>query len=94
MGVSLFCKVCGMETTEFAQHCLLECPPGKRVWEAFKKVWQEWRVQEDLTPSWPFILLGKMIHEHDDDPPNLQGYHTGSFTYVKQPLDILRCCNP
>jgi hypothetical protein len=28
--------------------------------------------------------------EHEDDPFRLLMYHTGDFTYLKQPFDILR----
>jgi hypothetical protein len=40
--------------------------------------------------TWPFALLGEATIEHDDDPPGLLTYHTGGFTYPKQPLDIFR----
>jgi hypothetical protein len=40
--------------------------------------------------TWPFALLGEATIEPEDDPPGLLAYHTGDFTYPRQPLDILR----
>ncbi len=40
--------------------------------------------------SWPFALIGEVALEHEDDPPDLLTYHTDGFTYLHQPLDILR----
>jgi hypothetical protein len=36
-------------------------------------------------------MLGKPIFEREDDPPGVQGYHVGGFSYIGQSLDIL--CN-
>jgi len=36
------------------------------------------------------MLLGEAANENEDDPPGLLAYHTGGFTYPRQPLDILR----
>ncbi len=36
------------------------------------------------------MLLGEAVFEEDDDPPDLHCYHTGGFSYRRQPLDILR----
>jgi hypothetical protein len=68
----------------------MECTPAQQAWKAFRSVWSEWGVPDRLHINWPFILLGEAVFEADDDPPNLHGYHTGGFTYVRQPLDILR----
>ncbi len=75
---------------ESPQHCLLECPMAQRAWEAYKKIWDEWKAPEDIAISWPFILLGEAATEREDDPPGLLAYHTNGFTYPRQPLDILR----
>ncbi len=40
-----------------------------------------WEAPNRIFITWPFILLGEAV---------LQRYHTGSFTYRRQPLDILR----
>jgi hypothetical protein len=34
--------------------------------------------------------LGEASIEREDDPPGLHAYHIGGFTYLRQPLDILR----
>ncbi|CAM6003229.1 unnamed protein product [Sphagnum balticum] len=75
---------------ESPQHCLLECPMAQRTWKAYERLWDEWNVPRDLTPSWPFVLLGEAAMEHEDNPPGLLAYHTSDFTYTRQPLDILR----
>jgi hypothetical protein len=36
------------------------------------------------------VLLGEVAMETDNDPPVLLAYHTGRYTYPRQPLDILR----
>ncbi len=40
--------------------------------------------------SWPFVLLGEAVEEREEDPPDLLAYHKGGFSYLRQPLDILR----
>ena len=35
-------------------------------------------------------MLGEAVFEREDDPPGVQGYHVGGFSYIRQPLDILR----
>jgi hypothetical protein len=35
-------------------------------------------------------LLGEVVFEREDDPPGVQGYHVGGFSYIRQLLDILR----
>ncbi len=35
-------------------------------------------------------MLSEASIECEDDPPGLHAYHTSSFTYFRQPLDILR----
>jgi hypothetical protein len=62
---------------------------AQRAWEAYKKIWREWQAPDDITTSWPFVLLGEAAIEHEDYPPGLLAYHTGGFTYLRQPLDIL-----
>jgi hypothetical protein len=49
-----------------------------------------WEAPNRISITWPFILLGEAVFEEEDDPPDLQRYHTGGFTYRRQPLDILR----
>jgi len=63
---------------------------AQRVWSAFKRIWVEWNTPRSLTLSWPFVLLDEAVLEHEDDPPGLFTYHTGGYTYPRQPLDILR----
>jgi hypothetical protein len=64
--------------------------PAQQAWKAFTRVWEEWKAPDRLTISWPFILLGEAVIEQEEDPPNLHGYHIGGYSYVRQPLDILR----
>jgi hypothetical protein len=68
----------------------MDCAPAQQAWKAFHRVWNEWGAPNRLHITWPFILLGETVLEEDDDPPDLHGYHTGGFTYRRQPLDILR----
>jgi hypothetical protein len=68
----------------------LECTPAQKAWNAFHRTWEEWEAPDRLSITWPFILLGEAVIEKDDDPPDLQQYHTGGFSYRRQPLDILR----
>jgi hypothetical protein len=37
-----------------------------------------------------FILLDDLVIEREDDPPKIQDYHVGGFSFIKQLLDILR----
>jgi hypothetical protein len=60
---------------------MLECPMAQLAWEAFKRIWEEWKVPEDTALSWPFILLGEVATEQKDDLPELLAYHIGGFTY-------------
>ncbi len=39
---------------------------------------------------WPFVLLGEVVFEREDDPPGVRGYHVGGFSYIRRLLDILR----
>ncbi len=78
------------EVLESPQHCLLECPFNKWAWEAFYYVWQKWGAPNDVSLSWLFVMLGEAVFEREDDPPRFQGYHVGGFSYIRQPLDILR----
>ncbi len=36
------------------------------------------------------MLLGEAVEEREEDPPDLLAYHKGGFSYLRQPLDILR----
>jgi hypothetical protein len=90
MGVSPTCKGCDQGLVESTKHCLRECTPAQRAWDAFLSVWNEWGVPNRLHITWPFVLLGEVVFEEEDDPLNLHYYHTGGFTYRRQPLDILR----
>jgi hypothetical protein len=77
------------EAPESPQHCLLKCPFAKRAWEAFYYVWEKWGAPNDITLSWPFIMLGEAIFERKDDPPGVQGYHVWGFSYIRESFDIL-----
>jgi len=90
MGIVPTCKVCMEEAPKSLQHCLLKCPLAKWAWEAFYYVWHKWGTPNDITLSWPFVMLGEALFERGDDPPGVQGYHVGGFSYIRQPLDILR----
>jgi hypothetical protein len=90
MGISPTCTTCNSGAPESPQHCLLDCPPAQRAWGAFKRVWEEWKAPEDVTFNWPFALLGEASIKHEEDPPGLHAYHPGGYTYLRQPLDILR----
>jgi len=68
----------------------MDCVHAQRAWKAFNCVWKEWKAPDRLTLSWPFILLGEAVFELDDDPQDLHCYHTGGYSYIRQPLDILR----
>jgi hypothetical protein len=68
----------------------MDCLPAQLAWKAFLRVWEEWEVPNRLAITWPFVLLGEAVFEEDDDPPDLHYYHTGGFSYRRQPLDILR----
>ncbi len=61
MGILPTCKVCTKEALESPQHCLLECSLAKRAWEAFFHIWQKWGAPNDITLSWPFIMLGEAV---------------------------------
>jgi hypothetical protein len=93
MGLPPFCKVCDNNKEESPQHCLLECAMAQRAWEAYKRIWTEWQAPHDLVITWPFVHLGEAMFEQEDDPSELLAYHTGGFTYPRQPLDILRSFN-
>jgi hypothetical protein len=63
---------------------------AQKTWEAFKRIWDDWKVHRDLTITWPFVIISEAAMEIEDDPPGLLAYHTGGYTYPRQPLDILR----
>jgi len=90
MGLQATCKGCDQGLSESAQHCLMDCTPAQKAWNAFRRTWDEWEAPNHLSITWPFILLGEAAFEEEDDPPGLQRYHTGGFSYRRQPLDILR----
>jgi len=77
------CKVCPNEVPESLQHFLFECAKAKHTWEAYFRVWQKWGALDDVAFFWPFILLGELVFEREVDPPNIQGYYTGGFSYIK-----------
>jgi hypothetical protein len=90
MGLLSTCKGCDQGLPESAQHCLLDCPPAQNAWKAFRSTWEVWEAPNRISITWPFILLGEAVFEEEDDPPDLQRYHTSGFSYRRQPLDILR----
>lgn len=90
MGIPPHCKVCDSGAEESLQHCLLERPMAHRAWGAYKKIWDEWKAPGDTAITWSFILLREAATERENDPLGLLAYHTGDFTYPRQPLDILR----
>ncbi len=90
MGLHATCKGCDQGLRESAQHCLMECTPAQKAWNAFCRTCDEWEAPNRLSITWPFILFGEVILEEEDDPLDLQRYHTGGFSYRRQPLDILR----
>jgi hypothetical protein len=90
MGIPPHCKVCSLGVEETPQHCLLDCPKAQDAWKAYKRIWSEWKTQRNLEISWPFVLLGEVVAELDDDKPGLLAYNEGGYTYTRQPLDIFR----
>jgi hypothetical protein len=82
MGIFPTCKVCTKEAPESLQHHLFECPLAKQVWEAFYYVWHKWGALNDVTLSWPFVMLGEAIFEREDDLPKVQRYHVGGWPFV------------
>ncbi len=90
MGILATCKGYDQGFPKSAQHYLMDCTPARQAWKAFHSVWNKWEAPNRLHMTWPFVLLGEVVFEKDDDPPNLHSYHTGGFTYHRQPLDILR----
>ncbi len=90
MGLQSTCKGCDQGLPESAQHCLLDCPPAQNAWNAFRSTWEVWEAPNHISITWPFILLGEAVLEEEDDPSDLQRYHTGGFTYKRQLLDILK----
>jgi hypothetical protein len=76
IGLPSQCKVCDSNLEESAQHLLLNCPMARSAWEAFKRVWTEWKAPHELEITWPFALLGEVAMEQEDDPPVTLDYHT------------------
>jgi hypothetical protein len=89
MGIQAPCKGYDQGLQE-ARHCLMECIPTQKAWSAFLNVWGEWEAPNRLSITWPFVLLGESVFEKEDDPSDLHRYHPGGFSYLRQPLDILR----
>jgi hypothetical protein len=69
MGILPTCKVCREEALESPQHCLLECPLAKQASETFYHIWQKWGAPNDITLSWPFVMLGEIVFKRENDPP-------------------------
>ncbi len=90
MGILPMCKVCTKEAPESPQHRLLECPLAKQAWETFYYVWHKWEALNDVILFWPFVMLGEVVFEKEDDLLGVQKYHVRGFSYIKQPFDILR----
>jgi len=38
---------------------------------------------DDVAFSWPFILLGDIVVKREDDPPKIQDYHVGGFSFIR-----------
>jgi hypothetical protein len=70
MGILPTCKVCTEEAPESLQHRLFECSLTKWAWEAF---WQKWGAPNDVTLSWPFVMLGETFFKKKDDPLGSKG---------------------
>ncbi len=73
MGILPTCTVCMEEAPESPQHYLLECPLAKRAWEAFYYIWHKWGAPNEVTLSWPFIMLGETVFEKEDAFPGFKG---------------------
>jgi hypothetical protein len=67
----------------------MDCTLAQKAWNGFRRTWEKWEVLNRLSITWPFILLGEVVFEEENDPPDLQRYHRGGFSYKRQPLDIL-----
>jgi hypothetical protein len=61
---------------------------AQKAWNAFKRIWRDWKSNRDLEITWPFALIGEATAELDDDTPGLLAYNPGGYTYTRQPLDI------
>jgi hypothetical protein len=83
MGNPLTCKVYPDGLSESLQNYLLECVKAKYTWEAYFRVWQKWGALDDIAFSWPFILLGDIVVKREDDPPKIQDYHVGGFSFIR-----------
>jgi hypothetical protein len=81
MGILLTCKVYPDGLSKLPQHYLLECAKAKYAWEAYFKVWQKWGASNDVTFTWPFILLSDLVVKREDDHPKIQDYHVGGLFY-------------
>jgi hypothetical protein len=90
MGLQATCKGCDQGLSESAQHCLMDCTLAQKAWNAFRRTWDEWKAPNCLSITWPFILLREVVFEEEDDPPDLQRYHTSGFSYRRQSFDVLK----
>jgi hypothetical protein len=90
MGIAPNYKVCSSGAEETPQHCLLNFPMAQKAWEAFKRIWREWKIHRDLEITWLFVLLSEVAAELDDDTPGLLAYNPRGFTYIRQPLNTFR----
>jgi hypothetical protein len=90
MDIPPNCKVCNLGVEETPQHCLLECPMAQKAWNAFKRIWSDWKSNRDLEITWPFTFINEAVAELDDDTPGLLAYNPGGYTYIWQPLNIFR----
>jgi hypothetical protein len=80
------CRACLDGLSESSQHCMLECVKVKYAWEMCFRAWQKWGAPNDVAFSWPFILLGDLVVERDDDFPKIQDYYVGGFSFIRQLL--------
>jgi len=51
MGIPPYCKVCDSRVEKSSQHCLFECPMAQRAWEAYKRIWEDWKMPKDIAHS-------------------------------------------
>jgi hypothetical protein len=39
--------------------------------DAFYHIWQKWGAPNDITLSWPFVMLGEAVFEREDESPGV-----------------------
>jgi hypothetical protein len=66
-----FCKGYGI-VSSVAQLIEMASSKGEFLWLLFH-IWQKWGAPNDITLSWPFIMLGEAVFEREDDPPGSKG---------------------